>query len=141
MRISDWSSDVCSSDLISKSGRTARALGPGNKCRDDSLEDDRQLATRCFPELSLYGWSGPEARPGDEVMVGDAIDDLADLYAELRGVVWLSTNSRSENATWQFRHGFQSHLGAPPSRLAQPSSREPSLAAFPPLPDRQNHGM
>src|SRR3546814_12331869 len=29
MRISDWSSDVCSSDL--------RALGPGNKCRDDSF--------------------------------------------------------------------------------------------------------
>src|SRR3546814_18221680 len=106
MRISDWSSDVCSSDL--KSGRTARALGPGNKCRDDSLEDDRQLATRCFPELSLYGWSGPEARPGDDVMVGDAIDDLADIYAELRGVVCLSTSSRSENATWQFRHGFPS---------------------------------
>src|SRR3546814_19323936 len=84
MRISDWSSDVCSSDLISKSGRTARALGPGNKCRDDSLEDDRQLATRCFPELSLSGWSGPEARPGDEVMVGDAIDDLADISAALR---------------------------------------------------------
>src|SRR3546814_2024059 len=56
MRFSDWSSDVCSSDLSSRGlspgpirvsarrcrarlaspHRTARALGPGNKCRDDS---------------------------------------------------------------------------------------------------------
>src|SRR3546814_314876 len=54
MRISGWSSDVCSSDLLPRSHRlrrshsasraaprspyrTARAMGPGNKCRDDSL--------------------------------------------------------------------------------------------------------
>src|SRR3546814_3341281 len=58
MRISDWSSDVCSSDLISAwrcllnfatpSAATVRnpqsascradgPMGPGNKCRDDSL--------------------------------------------------------------------------------------------------------
>src|SRR3546814_6377542 len=48
MRISDWSSDVCSSDLLSRGWERRMAgrklppltsLGLGNKCRDDSGVD------------------------------------------------------------------------------------------------------
>src|SRR3546814_14547549 len=66
---------------------------------------------RCFPELGLYGWSELEVQRGGEVMVGDAIDDLADIYAELRGVAWLSAYSRTADVVWQFRNGFQTHWG------------------------------
>src|SRR3546814_5031491 len=62
----------------------------------DSYQNDRQLMERCFPELGLYGWSELEVQRGGEVMVGDAIDDLADIYAELRGVAWRSEEHTSE---------------------------------------------
>jgi len=71
----------------------------------------RGLMERCFPGFGLYGWSAPEEIPGDEVMMCDAINDLADIYAELSGVMWLSENSGKADAIWQFRFGFQSHWG------------------------------
>src|SRR3546814_5400879 len=48
----------------------------------DSYQNDRQLMERCFPELGLYGWSELEVQRGGEVMVGDAIDDLADIRSD-----------------------------------------------------------
>ncbi len=73
--------------------------------------ETRSRMERCFPDLGLYGWSAPEQLPGEDVMTCDAIDDLADIYDELRGVVWLSENSGETDALWQFRFGFQSHWG------------------------------
>ena len=75
------------------------------------FQEDRRLMERCFSDFGLYGWSEPEERPGGDVMVGDAIDDLADLYAELRGVDWLSTNSGQADAVWSFCSGYRTHWG------------------------------
>src|SRR3546814_19322811 len=71
MRISDWSSDVCSSDLVAIDGKSAAALQPKEeqrfaaKCRaEDQHHADRQgfdqrkeqrVTTRC----TEFGQSGP----------------------------------------------------------------------------------
>src|SRR3546814_18813217 len=55
MRISDWSSDVCSSDL-------ARYFGRGRYRRDRRLKRDFQLWVRAWPRwLSLVGWVARKA--------------------------------------------------------------------------------
>lgn len=77
----------------------------------ESYNEARSLIQGCFPDLGFYGWSAPEDRPGDDVMVGDAIDDLTDIYGELRGVTWLCENASPEDALWHFRFGYQSHWG------------------------------
>src|SRR3546814_13451763 len=49
MRISDWSSDVCSSDL------ERRARGPGEEKQDKQSEGDRQLRTSNIVSDKLHG--------------------------------------------------------------------------------------
>src|SRR3546814_18363712 len=65
MRISDWSSDVCSSDLL----RLARQ--PKDKAkelaRNITIEQVRQMIRRLHLSLSLGEW---------RVIVVDAVDDL-----------------------------------------------------------------
>src|SRR3546814_7691902 len=46
MRISDWSSDVCSSDLISDDGRRDPAGLGGLSCRDGGRERPARIAAR-----------------------------------------------------------------------------------------------
>src|SRR3546814_13313626 len=58
MRISDWSSDVCSSDLPSGSS-TDKYLPPVN--RIDNSYGDRNLVCSC-PPLSDYAEASSEAR-------------------------------------------------------------------------------
>ena len=75
------------------------------------FRDDRRLMESCFPDFGHYAWCEPEDDPGRDVLVGDAIDDLADIYAELRGVDWLSANGSQADTIWQFRHSYQAHWG------------------------------
>src|SRR3546814_16295192 len=83
MRISDWSSDVCSSDL--PGGKAAQLLPVAGKARLD------QSFCRQYPRIP------PErhhARPGmcrDEI----AVDDLHAVTAELRAdLVWRRSEER-----------------------------------------------
>ncbi|MFN0278247.1 MAG: DUF5063 domain-containing protein [Pyrinomonadaceae bacterium] len=45
------------------------------------------------------------------VLVGDAIDDLADIALDMFEVIWLWENTSTENALWQFRGGYENHWG------------------------------
>src|SRR3546814_12696440 len=60
MRISDWSSDVCSSDLIGIAGFGAAALAAGDELRDQprlaSLRDrlERDIG-KLYPEAVVHG--------------------------------------------------------------------------------------
>src|SRR3546814_11286360 len=82
MRISDWSSDVCSSDLVAIDGKSAAALQPKEeqrfaaKCRaEDQHHADRQgfdqrkeqrVTTRC----TEFGQSGAGDNRSEERRVG-----------------------------------------------------------------------
>src|SRR3546814_5016598 len=74
MRISDWSSDVCSSDLVQKSGNGWRARCPGCAGRSRKLSvgvsDDGRILLHCF--------GGCEAA----VVVQAAGLTIADLFPE-----------------------------------------------------------
>lgn len=64
----------------------------------------KDLGSR-FPTYGLYPVSDTDASPGDPdaAMVGDAIDDLADLTSDMRHVVWLADHVGLDDAHWSFR--------------------------------------
>lgn len=64
-----------------------------------------------FPSLGHYAVVTPVLDPEAEVLMGDAIDDLADITSELRDVEWRLANTTAADATWAFRFGFEHHWG------------------------------
>ena len=68
-------------------------------------------ASASFPELGLYADVDPSEVLPQEVGVGDAIDDLADIARDLTGVLGLINNGATNDAIWEFRFGYQTHWG------------------------------
>src|SRR3546814_1094629 len=62
MRISDWSSDVCSSDLLKVTVKTASVF-TGHKKRDDHLRSADFLNSKEFPEMTFVGESTEKTGP------------------------------------------------------------------------------
>lgn len=62
----------------------------------------KEVAER-FPAYGLYSMSDPTASIEDAAMVGDAIDDLADLISDMREVVWWADHIGFDDAHWSFR--------------------------------------
>jgi hypothetical protein len=60
------------------------------------------LAVR-FPDLGFYAVADPLAPVESERMLGDAIDDLADITSDLREVIWRDENISASDAAWFFR--------------------------------------
>src|SRR3546814_2489125 len=58
MRISDWSSDLCSSDLVSPVQPPAQDCAPGT----DRDADRRGWSPSCPPRTGWRGWRGTPAR-------------------------------------------------------------------------------
>ena len=73
----------------------------------------RAAAVRCFPSLGFYSVADPLAEPGEkcEPLVGDAIDDLADIACDLQEVIWRWENTSREDAIWLFRFNYRTHWG------------------------------
>src|SRR3546814_10821078 len=71
LRISDWSSDVCSSDLL------ARAHGPGDSLADDAHTVRTHTHVVCTPE-QLAAAGTPEAEPPTltDLLERDLVSDL-----------------------------------------------------------------
>lgn len=63
-----------------------------------------------FPELGYYGVADP-AEISDDVLVGDAIDDIMDIARDLQEVLWRSEHVGSADADWHFRLLFEAHWG------------------------------
>ncbi|WP_394270032.1 DUF5063 domain-containing protein [Qipengyuania sp.] len=69
-------------------------------------------ANRAFPELGSYPYADPGGESGqDELLVADAIDDIADIAGDLSEVLWLLNAGREIDAIWDFRFGYQYHWG------------------------------
>ena len=62
----------------------------------------REVAAR-FPNYGHYPVFDPTASFEEDVMRGDAIDDLADLTLDMREVVWRAEHFGTDDAHWFFR--------------------------------------
>ena len=69
------------------------------------------IVARAFPKFGFYAVVTLDPDPDAKVMVGDAIDDLADIALELEEVEWLWDNRGPQEAAWQFQFGYRSHWG------------------------------
>jgi hypothetical protein len=76
-----------------------------------SYSDMRNAAARVFPEFGFYAVVPPEPNPDVQVLMGDAIDDLADIALEMKEVEWLWENSSPQDAERHFRFGYHIHWG------------------------------
>ena len=74
----------------------------------DSL---RKMAEKSFPEFGFYPSADPLGEINQEMGMGDAIDDLADIARDLTEVLWYFENERINDAVWQFRWGYANHWG------------------------------
>ena len=80
---------------------------------DTNYGELRTVVEKKFPTLGYYHTSDFEepAEDNGEVSLGDAIDDIVDIIAELKVVKWYFENTSRNNAIWHFVTGFRSHWG------------------------------
>ena len=67
-------------------------------------------AGKRFPDLGLFPTTDPSEEGAGSLIVGDAIDDIADITSDLRKTVWYAENHSSEYAEAYFRE-FYFHWG------------------------------
>ena len=87
---------------------------------DPPREDGAALyaaTSQRFPHYGLYRIADPLADFDQELMVTDAIDDLADITLEMREVLWRYENNGVDDAHWLFRLQFF-HWGLHARQLA-----------------------
>lgn len=71
----------------------------------------REKVAARFPSLGYYGAAPPGSTIEAEITVGDAIDDLTDIYSELQDVAWCLETTSPLDAIRLFRFGFTHHWG------------------------------
>lgn len=73
-------------------------------------QKDRRLVTERFPDFGYYNVVVDVVeRPGQtEFGTGDAIDDIADIYADMKNVQWRWDRNGPDDALWYFcdMYGF-----------------------------------
>lgn len=72
-----------------------------------------------FSGLGLYAVADPTEPVNEEPLVGDAIDDLADIEGDLQNVLWRFENLGPNDAHWHFRFLYQIHWGRHLRELSQ----------------------
>jgi hypothetical protein len=85
----------------------------------ESYDQLRLLATQRFPDFGYYNEAEDlsDRIAESSIIVGDAIDDIADLARDLREVLWCWEHTSTEDALWHFQFGYESHWGAHLRRL------------------------
>ena len=71
----------------------------------------RQMVAARFPDLGYYGSAPPGEGLDADVVIGDAVDDLTDIYSEMLDVAWCLAHASLEDAVRLFRFGFTHHWG------------------------------
>jgi hypothetical protein len=67
--------------------------------------------SRRFPELGIYPSTDPLDIEDDRVLVGDAVDDAADIALDLAEALWHWRHVGEEDAAWHIHFGFRTHWG------------------------------
>ena len=100
------------------------AAPPGDPSEEDvdppkvDYQKRYRALERRFPQLGYYGIAEPTEIPPEEPLIGDAIDDLADIAADLEQVLWRSEHVGLDDAHWYFRMLFEIHWGRHLRQLA-----------------------
>jgi hypothetical protein len=71
-----------------------------------SYERFRDLASRAFPDFGYYAVVVPKPEVDLPQMMGDAIDDLADIARDMAEVVWRWDNVDPKDAAWYYRLNY-----------------------------------
>lgn len=84
---------------------------------DDPQEDYQstyRIVARHFPTLGYYNVPLSITREIGEskIGVGDAIDDIVDILLDLKGVLWRFQSTSADDALWDLKWSFESHLGS-----------------------------
>jgi len=76
-------------------------------------EERRKICSARFPLLGYYNLPEYITHQIGETncLVGDAIDDLADILGDLQEVLWCYEKTRPKDALWHFSFGYRSHWG------------------------------
>src|SRR3546814_3276658 len=95
MRISDWSSDVCSSDLLRRNGRTEPVVatdviatqesavrGGADRSADAPIRVELKLAARVYIAADIL-FRGPRTAGGDARTICDIAGDLIGALGEI----------------------------------------------------------
>lgn len=67
-----------------------------------------------FPDYGFYNCvSEIEINLEDktEIIIGDAIDDIVDIYKDLSEVLWCFENTSENDALWHYENSYQTHWG------------------------------
>lgn len=64
-----------------------------------------------LPSLGLYAMVFDPRELDAEPMLGDALDDVADIIGDLSEVVWRFESVSADDAHWHFRFLFEVHWG------------------------------
>jgi hypothetical protein len=73
----------------------------------------RQLAEKRFPDFGYYNMplEISDKIATSEIIVGDAIDAVADIARDMHEIAWRWENTSQEDALWNLRFGYESHWG------------------------------
>lgn len=78
----------------------------------------REALKTAFPELGLFHMAAPNAEGSEEdAVLHDAHDDLADTLNGLDRFAWFEREQGWENAAWEARFDYETHLGSHISNL------------------------
>jgi len=78
----------------------------------------REVLRASFPELGLFHMAAPNAEGSrEETMLHDAHDDLADILNGLDRFAWFEREQGWENAAWEAKFDYETHLGSHISSL------------------------
>lgn len=86
------------------------------KAPDPPVQDYKRfrgLASQRFPSFGYYNLpvTVTENLMETDRMLGDAIDDLADIACDLASIRWCWMHASEEDALWHFHYGFEHHFG------------------------------
>ena len=77
----------------------------------DNYQDRYRRLRERFPNLGYYSVADPMEVPNEKPIVGDPIDDLADIAADLEQVLWRFEHVGPDDAHWHFKMLFEIHWG------------------------------
>ena len=73
----------------------------------------RSEVIKRFPSLGYYNVAEDVSKNVEKslIIIGDAIDDIADITGDLQEVMWRFNNTSHEDALWHYQNNFTYHWG------------------------------